>query len=105
MFDRLRQRWGISTLRVLLVLITFAAGGSLCGWAARKLMLLMDVPNGIIWWVLYLLLVTVLWPVAVMLISLLTGQFSFFKSYLSRMAHRMGFGTKERTAAKSSDTV
>ncbi len=105
MFDKLRQRWGLSTLRVVLVLITFAAGGSLCGWAARKLMVLIDVPKGVMWWVLYLVLVTVLWPLAVMLISVPMGQFPFFRSYLGRMARRMGFGRAEKPAAKSSDAV
>ena len=111
MFKKLRQRWGLSTIRVVLVLITFAVGGSLCGYAARKLMLWMEVPGGIGWWALYLLLVTVLWPMAVMLISVPFGQFTFFKAYLTRIARKMGFGKKEqrvdtkKQATKPSDAV
>ena len=108
MFQKLRQRWGVSAIRLVLILCTFAVGGSLCGYAAKRLMLLLDAPDGIIWWVLYLLLVTFLWPVAVMLVSVLFGQFSFFKMYLTRMARRMGFGksrVKNDPAAGPSDTV
>lgn len=106
MFRKLQQRWGLGTGRIILVLITFATGGSLCGYAARKLMLLMDVPKGVGWWALYLLLVTVLWPFAILLISMPLGQFSFFKGYLIRMAKRMGFAKKEdpaRIKAKASE--
>ena len=95
---------------MVLILCTFAIGGSLCGYAARRLMLWFDAPEGIVWWVLYVLLVTFLWPVAIMLVSVLFGQFSFFKMYLMRMARRMGFGrssgkVKSYPAAGSSDTV
>lgn len=57
-------------------------------------MLLLDIADGTAWWVLYLVLVTVLWPFAVMLVSIVLGQFSFFKSYLRRIALRMGFGKR-----------
>lgn len=111
MFEKLRQRWGLSTVRVVLVLMTFALGGSLCGYAARKLMLLMEAPKGAAWWVIYLIMVTVLWPIAIMFISVPFGQYTFFKAYLTRMARRMGFGKKDQTVGKKqhrpkhSDTV
>lgn len=111
MFEKLRQRWGISAMRVVLVLMTFAIGGSLCGYAARHIMLLLDVPSRIVWWALYLALVTILWPVAVMVVSLPFGQFYFFKSYLTRLARRIFQGKKtmpkdqERRRPEHSDSV
>ena len=110
MLQKLRQRWGVSAIRLVLILCTFAVGGSLCGYAGRRLMLLLDVPEGIIWWILYILLVTCLWPLSVMLVSIVFGQFSFFRTYLMRMARRMGFGkrstaVKNDAAAESSDSV
>lgn len=111
MFRKLRQRWGVSGFRLVLILCTFAIGGSLCGYAARKLMLLLDAPEGVAWWLLYLVLVTLLWPLCVMMVSVVFGQFSFFKTYLARMARRMGFGKRSRSvkdsgrAAGSSDAV
>ena len=111
MFQKLRQRWRVGAGRLVLILCTFAIGGSLCGYAARKLMELLDAAEGFVWWLLYLLFVTLLWPVAVMVVSVVFGQFAFFKSYLMRMARRMGFGKASRrvngsrSAAGSSDAV
>ncbi len=102
MFDKLRARWGVGTLQLALILCTFAIGGSLCGWAARKVMLFADLEKGLGWWLLYLALVTILWPFAVILISVPLGQWSFFKTYLARIARRMGFGKK---AVKEGDQV
>jgi len=103
MFRRLQQKWKVNFTRVVLILITFSVGGSLCGYLGRKL-LVATLPDLTLkspwWWVLYLLLVTLLWPLCVMLISVPMGQFSFFKNYLGRMARRMGFGKK---AAKTKD--
>lgn len=97
MFKRLQQKWKVNFTRLVLILITFSVGGSLCGYLGRKLLVaaIPDLPatNGW-WWVLYFTLVTLLWPMCVMLISIPLGQFSFFKTYLGRMARRMGFGRK-----------
>ncbi len=100
MFQKLQQRWGVSPGRMVLILCTFAIGGSLCGWAGRRIMLLLDVPDGFLWWLLYLVMVTVLWPVCVMLVSAPFGQFAFFKAYLGKMARRMGFGKRPSGAEK-----
>lgn len=94
MFEKLRRRWGVGPGRLVLILCTFAIGGSLCGYAARNLMLLLDVESGFLWWFLYVILVTVLWPVCVILVSILFGQFSFFRQYLGRLFRRMGMGKK-----------
>lgn len=104
MFNRLQQKWKVNFTRLVLILITFSVGGSLCGYLGRKLLVatLPDLPaTNAWWWVLYLTLVTLLWPMCVMLISVPLGQFSFFKSYLGRMARRMGFGKKATKKEKS----
>ena len=93
MFDKLKEKWKVSGARLFLILCTFAIGGSLCGYAARKLMDLMALEKGVIWYVVYIILVTLLWPVAVITVSVFFGQFRFFRNYLSRMAARM-FGKK-----------
>ena len=100
MFQKLQKRWGISALRVVLVLCTFAVAGSFSGWAARKLMPILELDKGAIYWLVYVVLVTLIWPMAVMIFSLVFGQFSFFKGYLGRMAKRMGFGRKKTSETK-----
>lgn len=103
MFRRLQQKWGVTPLRLVLILCTFAIGGSLCSWAGRKLMVLSGLDKGVLWWVLYLVLITLLWPLAVLLVSALFGQFAFFKNYLGRVARRMGFGKKMAVRGKPSE--
>jgi hypothetical protein len=101
MLQGLQKRWGLSPLNVVLSLCTFAIGGSLCGYISRMLLVWMDIPKGISWWLLYLLILTITWPISVLLISIPFGQFAFFKMYLKRMARRMGFG--KASTAKDAD--
>lgn len=54
--------------------------------------------KGVVWWVLYLLLITLLWPMCVLLVSVVTGQFVFFRNYLRKVARRIGFGRRGRAA-------
>ena len=93
MFDKLKEKWKVSGVRLFLILCNFAIGGSLCGYVARKFMDLLTLEKGVIWYVVYIILVTLLWPVAVITVSVFFGQFRFFRNYLSRMAGRM-FGRK-----------
>ena len=44
-----------------------------------------------LWATLYILLVTLLWPMMVLVISIPFGQFRFFKSYISKLGSKMGF--------------
>lgn len=90
MFDKLRKKWNVGLLQLILILCTFAIGGSLCGYAGRKIMMLLPIEKGILWFVLYILIITILWPIAVLLVSVFFGQFKFFKNYIGKIAHRMG---------------
>ncbi len=89
MFERLQQKWKVNGWRLLLILVTFALGGSLCGWLGRQLLGLFQIESNIVRIPLYIILVTILWPFCVILISIPFGQFMFFKSYLKKMGRRM----------------
>ena len=93
MFGRLKNKWHVGGGRLALILITFAAGGSLCGYAGRKLLALSGMEKGVLWVVVYIVLVIFLWPLAVILVSIFTGQFPFFKNYIGRISGKM-FGIK-----------
>ena len=92
MFNRLQQKWNVSAARLGLILCTFAIGGSLTGYAGRKLMNFLDIDKQWLWVAIYILLVTLLWPLAVLLVSIPFGQFRFFTAYLKKMGRRMGIG-------------
>jgi folate-dependent phosphoribosylglycinamide formyltransferase PurN len=89
MLKKLQQHWGVNGLQVLLILITFALGGSLCGYVGRKLLGLFIIENKAIWIVLYILLVTLLWPLCVLLISIPLGQFVFFRNYVGKLMRKL----------------
>jgi len=88
MFEKLKQHWKVNGINLALIIITFALGGSLCGYAGRKLMAFTNIDKGGFWVVFYILLVTLLWPVAVLLVSIPLGQFAFFKKYISKILKR-----------------
>lgn len=94
MFNKLQTKWKVSTGRLILIIITFAIGGSLCGYAGRKILELTNIEKGVGWVFFYIVTVTVLWPIAVLLVSIPLGQFSFFKRYLRNMYDKISGSTQ-----------
>lgn len=93
MFERLKQKWGVNALQLTLILITFAVGGSCCGYLGRLVLSALDIENEFVRIPLYIILVTLLWPICVLVISIFTGQFPFFRNYLKKMGR---YFTKKR---------
>ncbi|MEO6550391.1 MAG: phosphoribosylglycinamide formyltransferase [Ferruginibacter sp.] len=89
MFEKLKRRWKVNAANLVLILLTFALGGSLCGFAGRKLMALTGIPTGFLWVVIYILLLCLVWPVCVLVISIPFGQFRFFIKYIKKMLATM----------------
>ena len=89
MFKKLQTKWNVSARRLILIIITFALGGSLCGYSGRKLLGYINLEKGILWIIVYIAIVTILWPIAVLLVSIPLGQYSFFKRYLRNMFEKL----------------
>ena len=104
MFDRLKQKWKVNGWQLLLILITFALGGSLCGWLGRQALGWFNIEQTAVRIPLYILLVTLLWPFCVLVISVPFGQFIFFKKYLRKIFRRMS-GRKRETDPENTKTV
>jgi formyltetrahydrofolate-dependent phosphoribosylglycinamide formyltransferase len=94
MLKKLQHRWKVNGLNLVLIITTFALGGSLCGYAGRKILLFTNLEKGVLWFVLYALLITLLWPLCVLLISIPLGQFAFFKRYLIKVWGKMSGSSK-----------
>jgi len=90
MFDKLKQKWKVSGIQLALILCTFAIGGSLTGFAGKKIMNLLAIEQDWIWGIVYILLVTLIWPIAVLLVSIFFGQFRFFLVYIRKIGVKMG---------------
>jgi formyltetrahydrofolate-dependent phosphoribosylglycinamide formyltransferase len=94
MLQKLKQRWKVNSLNLVLIILTFALGGSLCGIAGRKILAFTGLEKGAAWIILYILLITLLWPICVLLISIPLGQFRFFNNYIKRLFTRMSGKSK-----------
>jgi formyltetrahydrofolate-dependent phosphoribosylglycinamide formyltransferase len=64
-------------------------GGSLCGYLGKKLLSFTELEKGLLWFVIYVIAITILWPICVLMISVPLGQFNFFKKYLLRIWKRV----------------
>jgi hypothetical protein len=90
MFGKLRKKWKVNVLQLVLILCTFAIGGSLTGYAAKKIMNLLSIGSDWLWVIIYLLLVTIIWPIMVLVISIPFGQFRFFSNYTRKLGEKTG---------------
>lgn len=90
MLDKLQSKWGVGPIRLILILCTFAIGGSLAGYLAKAIMNLIHVGPNWIYFILYILIVTLIWPLSVISVSVFFGQFKFFSAYLKKMGTRIG---------------
>lgn len=95
MFDGLQKKWKVTGLQLALILFTFAIGGSVTGYAAKKIMNALPIHQDWLWAVIYILLITIIWPLAVIVVSIPFGQFSFFIRYIKKIGAKMGIGKRE----------
>ena len=86
---RLQEKWKLGTGQFWLVILTFALGGSLSGRLCSFLLKLVFLEKNWAFWLVYPLFLTILWPFSVIFVSLFTGQFTFFKGYLTRVGSRL----------------
>ena len=87
--NKLRAKWGLGPVQFWLVILTFALGGSLSGRICTKILDLIILERNWAFWLIYPLFLTILWPFSVLFASFFTGQFSFFKGYLSRVGGKL----------------
>ena len=87
---RLKGKWQVKNIfQVVLILCTFALGGSLCAYLGRHIKSELGLPGGVTGVLISILLATILWPLCVLLISIPLGQFRFFRKYLIKLGNRM----------------
>lgn len=99
MLNRLQKKWKVSPGRLLLILIVFALGGSATGYLGRKLMGLLGIGSPWLYVPIYIIVITIVWPLMVIVVSIPFGQFTFFRSYLAKMGRRMRRNSNINTAA------
>jgi hypothetical protein len=94
MFEGLQKKWKVSGLQLALILCTFAIGGSATGFVAKKVMNVLSISQDWLWATVYIVLVTLIWPLAVLVVSIPFGQFKFFTVYIKKIGVKLGIGRK-----------
>jgi hypothetical protein len=95
MIKRLQKKWKVSGWRLVLVLVTFATGGSLTGLVGKRLMGYTGIEEPFLYVPVYIIMVTLIWPLMVIIVSIPLGQYAFFKQYIGKMAGRLRGSKKE----------
>jgi hypothetical protein len=90
MLKRLQKKWKVNAGQLVLILCTFAIGGSLTGWAGKKIMNALSIGQDWVWAIVYILLITIIWPLAVIIVSIPFGQYPFFIKYIRKIGVKMG---------------
>jgi folate-dependent phosphoribosylglycinamide formyltransferase PurN len=103
--NKLQQKWGVGQVQFWLIMTTFALGGSLSGYLNKQILNLVFLEKNAAYWLIYPLLLTILWPFSVILVSFVTGQFTFFKGYLGRIWGRLSGGPSTMAATMGSETL
>lgn len=108
MFKRLQQKWKVGPFQITLIIICFALGGSATGYTAKKIITLLSINSDWLWAIVYILLVTIIWPIAVLIVSVFLGQYAFFSGYVKRLGAKLGLfkdqnknGTGDHPAANA----
>jgi len=101
MFERLQKKWKVGPFQIVLIVTCFALGGSLTGYSAKKIMDALPFEKDWLWMIIYILFVTLIWPLAVLLVSFFFGQFKFFKNYVSRLGQKIGVISSSQLTVES----
>ena len=87
---KLKHKWQVKNiLQVVLILCTFALGGTACSYLGKRIMHYIGPEHKGLWVAAYIVLVTLLWPLCVLIVSIPFGQFQFFRKYLRKLGNRM----------------
>jgi predicted membrane protein len=101
MFEKLKQKWKVNALQLALILFVFAIGGSLTGFAGKKIMNLLTIEADWLWAIVYIILITIIWPIMVIVVSIPFGQFRFFSNYTKKLGQKLGIIRSEKESSKS----
>lgn len=104
MFERLQKKWKVNGSQLVLIICTFAIGGSLTGFVGKKIMNAISIQQDWLWAIIYILLITIIWPMAVILVSFPFGQFKFFINYIKKIGFKMGIVKSQKSVVESRES-
>ena len=101
MFNRLKQKWKVSTTQLILILCTFAVTGTLTAYISRSITVWVGFNDNTFWlWKLLLRLFILVfgYQVIILIVAFFFGQFSFFWNFEKKLLRFFGIGKKQASA-------
>ncbi|MBL7771865.1 MAG: hypothetical protein JNM95_03260 [Chitinophagaceae bacterium] len=99
MFEKLKQRWHVGGVQLILILCVFAITGTLTAYISRYITAWVGFTPETALWKRALLRGGVLifgYQVIILLVSIPFGQFKFFWNYEKKILNRLGIMTKKK---------
>jgi ABC-type multidrug transport system permease subunit len=101
MFEKLKAKWKVSNIQLVLILCTFAVTGSLTAYISKAITSWLGM-NEETWWLWKLLVRLVIlvfgYQVIILIVSFFFGQFRFFWNYEKKILRWFGlFRNKKPT--------
>ena len=96
MFGKLKEKWKVNWFQFALIFTTFALGGSLCAKVGNWLLTFFLSESNVFYWIIYIPLISMLWPICVLADSIPLGQYSFFIDYLKKIGQKIGLFIKDK---------
>lgn len=95
MLDKLKHRWGInSNLQVLKIFIVFGITGSTAAWISDPICDFFGIStenlNTVFYWVVRIVLITIVYKFILIFVAFLFGEFSFFWNFIKKFLSRLG---------------
>ena len=90
-FQKLQRRWGVSSARVIIILIVFALTGFTIMFLKRPVVAFFigDGEQSLIFSILYYLLILPIYNIFLLIYGFLLGQFEFFWDFEKRFFKRI----------------
>ena len=89
MIDKLKKRWGISSnFQILKIFIVFGITGSTAAWISEPLCSIFGITtenlNIIIYWLVRIVLITIVYQFILLFAAFLFGEFKFFYKFVRK---------------------
>jgi len=94
--NKLKSRWNISSnSQLILILLVFAVNGSLSGLITKPAMSYIGINSEniplLIYWILYIVIISIVYFALLIIISRIFGQSTFFRRFAKKSLTPLGF--------------
>jgi formyltetrahydrofolate-dependent phosphoribosylglycinamide formyltransferase len=87
MLKRLQQKWKVGLFQFVVIIICFVLAGSATCYISGNIIDIFPKENWL-WTMIYIIIIALTWPLAVLTTSIFSGQFSFFKAFVRRLGEK-----------------